>query len=234
MYLRNLMCNNIIYSVLLLTIVSCVHDPIIEVVETPILISEHPCDENTVYFEEQILPILQGCATTECHDAVTAEEDVILDSYDNLIESGIINLTTPENSKIYKRVTDDDLDDRMPPDPANPLSMEQTDLILQWIQQGAEENSCPELICDTLEVTFALDIEPMVQTFCAACHTGIMPVGSIQIGNYDEIVDVASESVFIDIIDGEFDFTMPQNTDGLTDCQVRMFEIWIEDGMPNN
>lgn len=218
----------------LFTMISCVHDPILEVEEIIIEMSDHPCDENVVYFDEQILPILQGCATTDCHDANTAEDDVILDSYDNLIASNIINLNTPTDSKIYKRITDEDIEDRMPPDPANPLSEDQSNLILEWIEQGAVENSCPELICDTLDVTFALDIEPMVQTFCAACHTGIMPVGSIQIGTYDEIVDVASESVFLDIIDGEFEFVMPQNTDGLTDCQVRMFEIWIEDGLPNN
>ena len=216
-------------------LISCKHEPILTPVdEEQVQNIEDDCDEDVVYFEEQILPILQGCATTDCHDATTAEDGVILDSYDNIIETGDIEPGDPENSDIYEMITEDDPDDRMPPEPADPLSDETIQLIYDWITQGAQDNSCPDLICDTVDVTFSGDIQPLVQTFCAACHSGIAPYGGIVIEDYDNISTVASDPNFIGLIDGDFALVMPENTDGLNDCQVRMFEIWIEDGMPNN
>ena len=56
----------------------------------------HPCDPDTVYFENEILPlIISSCATTDCHDKLTDEQEVLLVDYASIIEYGEIILCLP-------------------------------------------------------------------------------------------------------------------------------------------
>ena len=75
---------------------SCTHDPFIPDMmdENPIdtmtmdtTIIAEPCDTTIIYFNTEILPILNGsCAFSGCHDASTASDGVILDNYENVIK----------------------------------------------------------------------------------------------------------------------------------------------------
>ncbi len=197
------------------------------------------CNEDTIYFQEQILPIFNsGCATTDCHNVESHEDDLILDSYFNIMDSGEIEPGNPYEGDIYESITEDWTDDDlMPPlDEGGPLTTEQIDLIRLWIEQGALNTSCPNLMCDTLEVTYTADIWPLVETHCVGCHGGSSPDADLALENYDDIFDMidGNEDAYISLIDGSADPVMPENTTGLPDCQVRMFEIWIENGMPND
>jgi hypothetical protein len=104
----------------------------------------HPRDPDTVYFESDVLPILRAScakpphAAMQCHDD-NAEEDVRLDSYAAVMASDVITPFDPEESELYKKITETDEEKRMPPsaagDPA--LSSEQIAIIQKWITQGA-------------------------------------------------------------------------------------------------
>src|SRR4051812_47318809 len=70
-----------------------------------------------VCFESQVLPIfLTKCATNGCHDGATAEKDLVLNSY-NGIRFGRSDAIVPfdlSESKIYRRITETDINKRMP------------------------------------------------------------------------------------------------------------------------
>lgn len=194
------------------------------------------CDEDSIYFQQQILPLLSSsCAITDCHDQASHEDGVILDNYQNIINTAEIEGGNLSAGDVMEVITENDPDDIMPPDPYPPLSSDEIQLIEDWILQGAMNNSCDALLCDTVEVTFAGDIMPLVGTFCEGCHSGSNAGGDILLNDYDDIFSIGEGGSLMGSITWESGFEpMPQNSGKLTDCQIRMFEIWIENGMPND
>ena len=66
-----------------------------------------------ICFENDILPVFQSyCAKSGCHDATTASDGYVLDSYANII-SKEVEPGNAAGSKIYRVLTEDG-DDRMP------------------------------------------------------------------------------------------------------------------------
>ena len=105
---------------------------------------------NAVDFEKQILPILEK-SCVECHAPGKAGPDgkpkkpkggVVLDSKEGMMSSKkgkLIVAKKPDESLLYTAITlAADHEDRMPPaKKGDPLPKEQTDLIKQWIEEGA-------------------------------------------------------------------------------------------------
>src|SRR5688572_12769544 len=88
-----------------------------------------PCDPNKVYFEMEILPLLKSnCAKSGCHDAATHEEGIILDSYQNVMNSDVIEPFDLDDSDLYEVITEDDDDKQMPPPPNQRLNPDQINL----------------------------------------------------------------------------------------------------------
>jgi len=230
---------SVIASTLLLTY-SCKHDPdpleIIDPVDTTGNNTGAQCSPDTVYFVQQVLPVFQSsCAKSGCHDAGTAEEGIILDSYANIIATGGIKVNDPTSSKIYEAMTEDDSEDRMPPPPAAPMTNAQLTLISKWIAQGAKNNSCIESGCDTTNVKYSTHIKPLIQNSCQGCHSGAAPGGGIDLATYAGVKAIADNGQFIGAISHLTGYSaMPKNGNKLSDCQIKMVNIWINQGAPEN
>lgn len=197
----------------------------------------HPCDPDSVYFNQQILPILtSNCAMAECHDALSHEEGVILDNYLHVRNSGQINLNNPANSKLYRVLNDPDPGDRMPPAPMPALTADERALILLWIQQGAQDLSC-DAECDTTNVTFSGSVFPLIQTKCEGCHSGANPQGGVALTNFNQVRAAVNNGSLLGSITHAAGFTAmpyPAGSAKLPDCDIRMIQIWIENGAPND
>ncbi len=94
-----------------------------------------------ICFESDVLPIFQtGCAISGCHNATSASGGLNLSSYE-----GIMRGVTPGNamkSKVYTVLSNIwSPESFMPPD--RPLSLENRSAIKVWIEQGANETTCP-------------------------------------------------------------------------------------------
>ena len=75
-----------------------------------------PCDTNLVYFTQDVLPILvSNCAKSGCHDTQTHEEGVILNNFNNVINTGKVKPFDLNKSKLYKAITTTSGEGRMPP-----------------------------------------------------------------------------------------------------------------------
>ncbi len=231
-----------------ISFISCKHEPIIidnTTTYSPIdsivipVGSVFSCDSDSVYFNEQVLPIfINSCAVSGCHDQETHEEGLILDSYTHIINSDEITPYDIYDGDIYEVITLSPYNrDFMPPSDSDidALTDNEINTIAYWINQGLPNNSCPDLVCDTLEVTFSGDIQPMIDNFCSGCHTGTNVSNDVYLENYDQIKFQANSGALIGTISNTPYYpVMPSNTTGLSDCQIRMVEMWIEDGMPNN
>lgn len=96
--------------------------------------------DDKIDFAKSIQPILET-RCLDCHGAKKHKADLRLDSKDALLKGGedgkVVEPGKAEESELYKRVIlPKDSDDIMPPK-GEPLSKEQTDLIKQWINEGA-------------------------------------------------------------------------------------------------
>ena len=193
--------------------------------------------DSFVCFEAQILPIfLSNCAKSGCHDVATAEEDLILDSYDNIIRTvgSDIKPGNANNSKLYKVLLESG-DDRMPQPPNPPLLPEQIELIKEWINEGAKNTTGCAVSCDANVFTFSGAVKPIVTTYCIGCHSGATANGGVDLSTYSGVKTVADNGVLIKVINHAPNFpAMPQNGNKLNDCKIEQIQKWIDNGAQNN
>jgi hypothetical protein len=194
------------------------------------------CTPDSTYFVQQVLPIFQSsCAVPGCHDAEEAEDDIILDSYFNIMDSGELTAFDLDEGDIYELITEKDPDDRMPPNGFLPLTDDQIDIIENWILQGALNISCEDVDCNEGDVTFSGDIKPMMQNRCRGCHNGNDAAGDIELVTYDDIRLAALSGALMGVLLGEEGYeAMPQNAFPMPDCQISMVQKWIDNGTPND
>lgn len=230
----------VLLTMISLTALGCRHEP----PEGPIDLGgggnggggggDTPCDPNTVYFQQQVLPILiSNCAVPGCHNTATDDNNWIqITDYTSLMNSGIV-----QDGDLMDAITDSDPDDIMPRPPQNPLTAEQINIINSWIDAGAPNNSCASLSCDTLNVTYSGTIRPLIQQRCQGCHSGPTPQGTIDLSTWAGVNAVVADGRLPDAINHQGTaIAMPPGgaANKLPDCNIRQFMLWIEAGAPNN
>lgn len=241
--MKNLKTNIACFFVVVLLIFSCKHEP-----PTPPLggsgpggvnpgdtTNLYPCDPDTIYFTQTILPLLvSNCAIPGCHSAASAEDGVILNNYENIINTGDVRPFDLDGSDLYEAITDDDPDKFMPPPgEGEPLTAEQVGLIAAWIQQGALNSDCNSGDCDTTNVTYALKIEPIIAAKCQGCHSGSSPQGDLSLVGYANVRDQAIDGNMLDAVQHTGNVEpMPFQSNQLPQCEIDLIRIWIENGAP--
>ncbi|MCC6721428.1 MAG: hypothetical protein IT243_04445 [Bacteroidia bacterium] len=225
----------LIFVCVLLIINSCKHEiPFSLFNDNNIDTTDFPCSTDTVYFQNQILPIFNTyCTGTDCHNGPKPQEDIDLTSYANIMASGKLTAHNSSKSKIYKAIIDTDPDDRMPPT-AN-LPQEKIDLIKKWIDQGAKNNYCNDSKnpCDTSNVTYSLTIKKIIVDNCLGCHDDTY---IISLTTYNKVKDAVQNRNLWNVINHFSGYKiMPPDTNfKLSDCNIRKIKIWIDAGMPEN
>jgi len=89
------------------------------------------------------------------------------------------------------------------------------------------------LDCGTVEVSYGMDILPMVADHCQGCHAGASPSAGIGFENHGDIflfADIMLDRMDRDAGDSEL---MPQSGK-LDSCSIARFNAWIAAGKPNN
>ncbi len=218
----------------LLLFSACQHEPDLAIAVPPVI--ENNCNPDSVYFRTEILPVLvSSCGVSGCHDAGSQSEGVRITDYASIMSTAEIEPGNASKSDLYKVISRSIAELRMPPPPRPPLSAAHISKIEKWINQGALDNECVSDVCDTLDVKFSSHISPIVQNYCQGCHSGAEPSGGFGLTNYNEIALIASEGSLMGSIRHENAYSaMPKDSDKLSDCQIRQFELWIAAGMPAN
>jgi hypothetical protein len=192
-----------------------------------------PCSPDSIYFELSVLPILRSnCALSGCHDAVSREEGIILDSYANTIKTGGIRVNSPASSKIYSSLNS--TRERMPPPPMAALSDADKASILKWIQQGAKNLTC-DGVCDSTQTSFKNNILPIVTLQCKGCHSGTAASGGgILLSTYAEIKKYVDNGKFLGSLVQSPGYSAMPKSGKLPDCDIRKIRNWIRQGALNN
>jgi hypothetical protein len=90
--------------------------------------------------------------------------------------------------------------------------------------------------CDTLDVSYSMDIVPVLSSNCYSCHSNsnAADFGSgIALEDYAD-VNASSSFIVAAIKHLEGVPAMPRNSDKLDDCTISKIEAWVNDGSPEN
>ena len=199
--------------------------------------------KDTTCFIQDILPIFSSsCAITNCHDAASHEDGYTFTSYATITShQGSIVPFNPNESKVYRVVTENGSDDRMPPPPMAALSSEQIEKLRKWIETGALNSDCPESTCDTTgTIEFSVQVWPVIQANCVGCHSSALASGDVNLDGYAHVKTYADlQRNGTPVLIGSIKhlngfFPMPQVGNKLPDCDIRQIELWIAQGKVNN
>jgi uncharacterized membrane protein len=224
--------NKLIYLVLTtITIfaISCHYDPIV------VIDSSKPCNPDTVYFKNDILPIfIANCAKSGCHDAISKKEGVQTTDYTSIMKN--IKAGDLANSEHYKYMTTTS-GKIMPPKPASPLSKTQLDMVAKWILQGAKSNGCNANAtgCDTQNSKYSTTIKPLMEKYCTGCHNSAAPQGNINLDSYQSVAQYAKAgSLYGSIVYNASYSKMPKGGNKLDQCDIDKVKAWIDAGALND
>jgi hypothetical protein len=190
-----------------------------------------PCNIDSVYFANDILPLLNAsCATSGCHDAATKKDGVQLTDYDHIME--YIDPGDPSGSKLYKVIIRTDKD-RMPEPPNPPLTDAQKAKIQKWIQQGARNNVCDR--CDTSDARYSTAVKTILENKCKGCHNPAVFNAGIDLSSYSGTQAAALNGKLYGAISWSSGFSaMPKGGYKLPGCEITTIRKWIDSGAPNN
>jgi uncharacterized membrane protein len=194
-----------------------------------------PCDTNIVYFNTDILPIINSnCAMSGCHDPATAKEGVVLNNYANIMNTGRVIPYSPGSSNIYREITTTSAKDIMPPAPKPRLSAAQIALIAKWINQGAKDTACAAGNCDSTNFKYSTAISKTINTFCVGCHGAVSPGGGIVLTSYSGVQAIAANGKLMGSIKQLAGFKPMPVGSKLDDCRIKQIQKWVNSGYLNN
>lgn len=195
------------------------------------------CSPDTAYFVNEVLPIFaSSCALSGCHDAITAEDGVILTDYFHILSTGDIEAADPNHSEVYEVLLETG-EDMMPPTSSGiTLTADQKNAIYTWILQGAQNNACVESSCDSTNVSYAADVRPIFELHCLGCHTGsALAGGGIPFDTHTQVSAYVNNGRLVGAINHQPGFSaMPQGQAKLDDCKIAIITNWISEGTQDN
>lgn len=189
-----------------------------------------------VCFESEIYPLLlTHCTNTGCHNPVDKKAGYDFTNYTG-ITAGIVPYK-PMESKIFRVISFRE-EKIMPPPSYTPLNNEQIRTIYEWIAGGAKNvKGCDTTskTCDTTNISFSTDIQPILNTHCVGCHSSSFAAAGINLDNYTGVKAVVDNGKLYGSITHANGYSpMPKNGNKLDSCSILKVEAWINMGSPNN
>ena len=89
--------------------------------------------------------------------------------------------------------------------------------------------------CDLLNITWSVDIEPLVNQFCVGCHQGSSPAADLLLDRYEVVKNSVLQGGFSIRINKPITdpLKMPPNAT-LDSCAIDKLNMWIANGAPEN
>jgi hypothetical protein len=192
-----------------------------------------PCSIDTVYFQNQVLPLLNStCAMSDCHNAQFHTVAIDISSYEKLIK--LVVPFNPASSILYTVITNSEPSDKMPIYPSPIWNNEQVNMLKKWIEQGALDNNCNGNFgtCDTTNLSYTNFIQPLIAQYCQGCHIQSDWGGGVILNSYDDVKAVAlSGRLYGAVAQLKGYSPMPKFIKKLPECYIIKIRAWINEGM---
>ena len=108
-------------------------------------------------------------------------------------------------------------------------------LALQSCYYDVEEEIYPSIECEVMDMSYQMDIQPLINSNCYVCHSAAANNGNVTLEGYDRLMDYVTSGQLLGAIRHEPGYSpMPKNGPQLLQCNIEKIESWIADGAPNN
>jgi hypothetical protein len=184
-----------------------------------------------VCFAEDVLPIfISNCTMSGCHNQTNHSDGYDLTTYEGIMKG--IKAKHPLTSEIYLTIRGNN--PSMPQSPYPKLSIIDVNTIKTWIRAGAQNTSnC--IGCDTTNYSYSGRVKPLLDTWCAGCHSSSNSGGGIDVSSYGGVVNSISGNKLMGSLNHTNGYSaMPQNGSKLQQCEIDAVQKWINFGFPNN
>lgn len=89
--------------------------------------------------------------------------------------------------------------------------------------------------CDTVNMKYAANVQPILQSNCYSCHGNGSASGGISLDTYAKVVTQVNNGNLIGTITHASGYpAMPQGGSKLSDCNINTIKDWIARGAQNN
>lgn len=89
--------------------------------------------------------------------------------------------------------------------------------------------------CDTINVTYASVIAPIMSASCNSCHNESFANGGVKTDNYDDLKIIADDGRLWGSVNHESGYSpMPKDRPKLNDCDLTKIGIWLDNGALND
>ena len=89
--------------------------------------------------------------------------------------------------------------------------------------------------CDTLNVSYNLDVNPILMNPCYNCHGNNNTVSVYEFEGYLDLINFIEKGKLLGAVKRQGGFlAMPQGADKMPDCEISILEAWINQGKKNN
>lgn len=90
-------------------------------------------------------------------------------------------------------------------------------------------------VCDSVAISYAVDVAPIISNRCLGCHNATSNSGSITIETYTQVKAQVDNGMLGCTINHEADCSaMPQNAGQLPPCELKAINVWISEGALDN
>lgn len=106
--------------------------------------------------------------------------------------------------------------------------------------KGTTANTGGTAVCDTVNMKFSANIQPIISANCVSCHNSVISNSNVRLDTYDGVKQQATRlrnslSVLVGVTSHASGFTpMPYDRPKLSDCDVNKIKSWVDRGSPNN
>jgi hypothetical protein len=111
-------------------------------------------------------------------------------------------------------------------------------VVLSSCYNDTEEQLYGAPVCNLENVTYSIDVVPILSNNCYACHSqsnAPANAAGIVLEGYEKIkVAVENGLLMESIIHGPDASPMPKNAPRISDCKINTIKKWIENGALNN
>lgn len=98
-----------------------------------------------------------------------------------------------------------------------------------------EEELYPTTECTTADMSYSVDIEPILINDCYACHSTSANFGNVTLQGYNQLTKYVNDGSLVGAIRHDNGYSaMPKGAAKLLDCEIEKIEAWIFDGALNN
>jgi hypothetical protein len=108
-------------------------------------------------------------------------------------------------------------------------------LCLQGCYYDNEEDLYPAVeICDTTNITFAKNVQPIIVQHCVGCHNNGNKE-NFSLEGYDKVKAKVDEGLILpNIMHSKDALPMPKDMPKLPECKINTIERWIKEGAKND